>query len=251
MHVAIEASLPPSSLEVQGVFGTFTQREASSQNVAPEDTGAAQLDAPHEAQRLTVVLVSTSDEVLDVLHIDREAREPTQAEQLELVERVKADLAAGEGEQIELKPWVRPRDHKESEIVKTIVAFGNTRGGRLYIGAKPTGIPEGRSALHKALPTKNGTAPDEVEQAAREWLREVLQERLRRPPPVEDRVVHVHGEPILCVVVERGSETPYATIENDIFIRKGASNRRPDPHSELPALVGNPSQVVDTSVWSS
>ncbi len=49
-------------------------------------------------------------------------------------------------------------------------------------------------------------------------------------------VVEAAGEPILMVTIRRGDDGPYATHENDIYVRKGGTNRRPDPQSELRGL---------------
>ena len=110
-------------------------------------------------------------------------------------------------------------------------------GGRLYVGVAASGTPQGRSELFKAFKSEPGRPTVEPTQAAREWLRGLVQEKLRRRPNVQDQIVEVYGEPVLCVVVEPGLERPYATVENDIFVRKGASNRRPDPYTELPDLL--------------
>lgn len=47
------------------------------------------------------------------------------------------------------------------------------------------------------------------------------------------------GNSILVVRVEPGTKTPYSTTSNEVYIRKGSSNRRPDPHSELQDLFAS------------
>lgn len=251
LEISLESTFAPSDVEVQVVYGTSLRREMSCEAAILEESSAVTFRAPSEAEHGTLYLVNRADEVLDRAHVRRDPHEPTEAEQLELAEQALVDLDAGEREEVELKPWITPANAKEWEIVKTIVAFANTRGGRLYIGAKPSGAPEGRAALHKALPKgkKTDATAGQVEQAVRDWLRELVQEKLRRAPPVEEHLLEIHGEPVLCVIVERGPDTPYATIENDIFIRKGSNNRRPDPHSELPGLMAGGTRI-DLASWT-
>jgi predicted HTH transcriptional regulator len=49
-------------------------------------------------------------------------------------------------------------------------------------------------------------------------------------------VARPYGEPVLIVNVPRGSDRPYSTHDNVVWVRKGATNRRPDPRTELPGL---------------
>ncbi|MEQ8719626.1 MAG: ATP-binding protein [Sandaracinaceae bacterium] len=251
LEISLESTFPSSEVEVQVVYGTSLRRETSCEATTLEEGDTVTFRAPSDAEQATLYLVSRSDEVLDRAHVRRDPHEPTAAEQLEIVDRCKVDLAAGEREEVELKPWISPKNAKEREVVETIVALANTGGGHLYVGVRSSGSPEGRSALFKAFRAESGAKWESVEATVRAWLRDLVQEKLRRPPPVEEHLIEVHGEPVLCVVVGQGAELPYATIENDIFIRRGANNRRPDPYSELPQLVGSAFQLVDSSVvWS-
>lgn len=46
----------------------------------------------------------------------------------------------------------------------------------------------------------------------------------------------ISGKKILIIQVKEGEFKPYATKDNDIFIRVGATDRRPDPDTELKYL---------------
>jgi hypothetical protein len=236
VHVAADSSFGEDQLEAQVVFGTSHTREVGRARAVVFRDPVALL-APEGADQATVFLVTRANEVLDREQVRREAVEATATEQLELTEQCRRDLAGGEGERVELKPWIVPKDPKEHEVVRTIVAFANTHGGRLYVGVAGTGTPQGRSELFKTFRPDPGRSNGEPTQAAREWLRGLVQEKLRRQPPVVEQVLEVYGEPVLCVVVEAGLDRPYATNDNEIVVRKGASNRRPDPYSELPELL--------------
>jgi hypothetical protein len=62
-------------------------------------------------------------------------------------EQAAAELRNGEGQHVEFKPFIEPKNQKEHEVVRAIVAFSNTEGGRLYIGATKEGVPEGEASL--------------------------------------------------------------------------------------------------------
>lgn len=245
VHVCVESSLPGDQLEVQLVFAaSYPRNHDVGQRGARVTVGEPMIfQAPEHAETATAFVVTAANEVLDRIDLRRESVEHTIAERLALEEQCEIDLAAGEGEEIELKCWITPKDGKEHELLRTIVAFANTRGGRLYLGVRDhDGTLEGRGAFLHTFRSKDGSgaSPDEAaETAAKAWLRKLVQDKLRRVPPMEVELVQVHGEPVLCVRVETGGERPYATYEgNEIFIRKGSNNRRPDPDTELPGLLG-------------
>ena len=71
----------------------------------------------------------------------------------EELQRARIDLAGGESDTVEFKPFLAQKDVKELEFVKTVIAFANTYGGRILgipvkvnidSGGKPNGVPERR-----------------------------------------------------------------------------------------------------------
>jgi hypothetical protein len=171
LHLTVDSSFAAGELEVQVVFGTsLTRDRGRARAVVTGDPLSIQ--APEGSEHADVFLVTRDHEVLDrEQHVRREAVERTEAEQLELAEQCRRDIAGGEGEHVELKPWIVPKDPKENEVVRTIVAFANTHGGRLYVGVAASGSPQGRNELFKAFKSGPGRPPVEPTQAAREWLR--------------------------------------------------------------------------------
>ncbi|MBI3722370.1 hypothetical protein HY251_00215 [bacterium] len=65
----------------------------------------------------------------------------------------------------------------------------------------------------------------------------MVRERIKSVPEIEFVRLEVLGERVLLVRVLSGDDPPYSTQENQVFVRKGATNRRPDPKTEIPALL--------------
>lgn len=82
------------------------------------------------------------------------------------------------------------------------------------------------------------SSPDAAESSFRTLIDESVREKVK---PVPDFLIHkiaIAGEPVFVLEVKSNSEGPYSTHDNDVYIRKGATNRKPDPITESPRPVG-------------
>lgn len=235
VDVRLDLNVPPEQIELQGVL----RHEVAAEVDDRRTTAPASLvtwDVPSGAKIVDMFLLHEDGTVLGQTSLgapgqEYEARVGTKTP-LELAHE---DVRSGEGQYVEFKPFIRPMDEKEGELLRAIVAFSNQKeGGRLYIGVKDDGIPEGFTAHNKAF----NSAPDVNMSAAKVWLKKLLRERVKPDPIFEAHALEIFGSPVLAVHVQQGSTPPYATHENDVFIRKGATNRKADPHTELPRLTG-------------
>ena len=143
------------------------------------------------------------------------------------------DLHLGEGEEVEFKPFIAPKDTKEAELAETVVAFANSKGGRLYVGVDDSGTLLGHTKFREFCPNNNDRTLENLEA----WFKQLIRDRVKPSPALSVDVLEYQGAPLLVARVEAGSQKPYSTRENDIRIRSGASNRRPDPQTELLALM--------------
>lgn len=132
----------------------------------------------------------------------------------------------------EFKTFIRPCDRKEHEIAETVVAFANTEGGTIYVGVDDYGELVGAAELRGQW--KNTQNP--VEEAAKR-LRKLIADGVKPGAPATVANVMLQDAPLLVVQVLAGNRRPYATQKDEIFVRKGATNRRPDPHTELHGLM--------------
>ncbi len=148
------------------------------------------------------------------------------------------DLAGGETDFVEYKPFIAPRDKKENEIVETVIAFGNSGGGRKYVGVADDGSPQGEQKLQSVFRSE----PSAGLETQKGRIRELTRERTKPVLAVSPEIVEVHGYRLIMVEVEQGSDPPYSTHGNRVFVRKGATNKLADPQADLAPLLSNRNQ---------
>jgi predicted HTH transcriptional regulator len=141
--------------------------------------------------------------------------------------RAERDLAKGEGDQIEFKPFISSRDPKEGEIVDTAIAFANTAGGRIFVGvADRDASPQGIRGLLQAF---RGEGADTALKKQVECLRWLISNKVAPAPRFSIEEIHVFGEPMVAITIESDDAQHYVLGTNDVWVRRGASNVRPRP----------------------
>lgn len=153
----------------------------------------------------------------------------------------------GESEEVEFKPFMRKGGDKQQEVIDTVVAFSNTVGGRLYFGITDAGEPEGRAAMLRAAKCSE----DEALGNLIAEMRELIRNHVQPTPHVEPTWFEIDGSPVILFNVPRGASRPYKNQKNDVLVRKGATNRKADPHSELPALYAPQPLFVNSEPFDS
>lgn len=225
LRVVTDSKVPPRELQVQ-VGGTDgTQRH-------PDEDGVCEFQVSDDRRSAEVFLVHLNRELLGRIEVFPSHEESFgDREQLDLSQQATLDLRNGEDHRVEFKPFVQRGDAKEAELLETVVAFANTDGGRMYVGVDDSGVPQRTAELFKAF----GSSDDPVSVLI-SHLNKLVREKTKPVPKLTTKPLEVFGERVVVVVVEKGDEPPYSTHDNHVWIRKGASNRRPDPHTELRAL---------------
>ena len=235
VETRLDINVPFVELELQAVIRSDESATVEDRRtVAPEPT--VTWDVPSSAKRIDIYLLHSDGTLLGQTSLNRQWEEyAAHAGEKTPLAYAQEDLQAGEGQYVEFKSYITPMDSKETEVVRTLVAFSNQEGGgRLYIGVKDDGTPEDATALKRAF---NASLEKSVE-SAKAWIAKLARERIKRDPLFTVFDLEVYGYVVLAVHVQQGPERPYATHDNDVFIRKGATNRKPDPHTELPGLSG-------------
>jgi len=114
--------------------------------------GEQQLEIPDDARKLSIFVVDRAGDSVAQLHLgsiyECYGKAKSGAEELQ---RARIDLAGGESDTVEFKPFLAQKDVKELEFVKTVIAFANTYGGRIYVGANDDGILQGETELCRIL----------------------------------------------------------------------------------------------------
>jgi hypothetical protein len=224
-----ERNAAPEDVELQGVIvERRTSAMLNSGAVEPEVTW----EVPSDANVVEVYLIHRDGTLLSHRRMTRGEHYSARPRDFVLRERAEEELRQGEGERVEYKSFITPKNEKEKELIQTVVAFSNTFGGRIYVGVKDDGTPQGEVELRKV-------GKDNEEQALTLVVRRIenlVRETIKPVPDVEVSPITVAGSPVVVVDVLAGEDAPYSTFEHDVYVRKGASNRKPDPRSELPSI---------------
>lgn len=154
-------------------------------------------------------------------------------------ERLMEIIRSGETDTVEFKTFVRlddKKDKKATELLKVAISFSNTKGGTLFIGVSDDAEVVG---VDSNIPhDKQKAATFEAEYISD--LRKLFKDCLNRLPRIDIRSEKIDGKTVFVVRVDEGSAKPYCNFQTrEIFVRKGASDMRPDPDSELRQMFGS------------
>lgn len=101
----------------------------------------------------------------------------------------------------------------QKEIAKEMIAFANTKGGRIFFGVKDkTGEVIGLSY-------------EEI-QAASSELGNTANEQVRPTIYIETDVLKIDGKHVLVCTVEQGKNKPYKNLTGEIWVKQGTDKRR-------------------------
>jgi hypothetical protein len=220
----------PEDVELQGVI--VERRKSTMLNSGAVEREVT-WEVPSDADEIEVYLVHCDGTLLSHRRVTRGEHYSARPGDFGLRERAEEELRQGEGERVEYKAFIVPKNEKEKELIETVVAFSNTFGGRIYVGVKDDGTPQGEAELRKV-------GKDNEEQALKLVARRIenlVRETIKPVPNVDVSPIAVAGSPVLMVDVLAGEDAPYSTFEHDVYVRKGATNRKPDPRSELPSIA--------------
>lgn len=186
-------------------------------------TGLVQLPNCPDATQLDVFCVSAKHGVISHSAFGwselRAAGVGTRAQDQE----IHSEIAGGECETVEFKPFTADTE-KTREIVRCLVAFLNTDGGRVYVGIDNNGRPQGRDALK---PFRSSADRDGLPTVV-DNLRLLVADKIQPVPDYSVFTAEVAGEPIAVVEVPPGSVVHSTTEDNLVVVRRGSTNRRPD-----------------------
>lgn len=198
LHLKLDIRIPIDRVQLQLIHSSSIKGHQVLEVNAEEQ----QIEIPDDAQKLSMFMVDQTGDCLAQLHLASvyecygKAKSTAQT-----LQQLKADLAGGETDTVEFKPFMEPKSTKESEFVKTVVAFANTYGGRVYVGADDDGTPQGESEASRVFRGNVGEALSE--QTSR--LKDLVRERVKPVVLVDVRQIMLGADPILVADVQRGN----------------------------------------------
>jgi hypothetical protein len=220
----------------------------------PISDSSVELEIPYEALGVDLWIVGPRGNVFDYhreeklwsLGQERILR-PRLEEPADSTEALRQSLLYGEGEGIEFKPFVEIGSAKMREVIRTVVAFANTRGGSILLGVHDDCSVTG---IERQLSKNTHGLGQPLDDACRQYegaLRQTINGALNRTLPLETVRAEFEGHVVLTIRVPEGDSKPYYELQTkQIFIRRGANNVHPDPDAELPALLDTKS---GRSLW--
>src|SRR5205085_6235151 len=71
-------------------------------------------------------------------------------------------------------------------------------------------------------------------------VRNLLRQKLNRIPAIDTRSERIGDKTLFVLQVSEGAAKPYTNIQtHETFVRRGASDMRPDPDTELRQMLGS------------
>jgi hypothetical protein len=206
-------------------------------------------DIPIDAESVFICLIGSDETVYDYYqettywaYKERRIIGVVNNSNNDLQEIVLGALKNGENETTEFKPFIVHGDKKWDEIIKTVIAFSNTHGGNIIIGINDNVYIEDIESLLNIEYHKHKKSEPKLENKPVEWYEGLIKKKIGDKLSGDMRPIVDHlsydGHTLIIIKVQEGKEKPYFNRETkDIYIRKGSSNAKPDPSSELPDLL--------------
>ena len=231
------------SLEVKGAWWDEEGIHHFSENV---HDGHTLLNVPDTASRLDYVLVDTAGAVYDFQQEDGYrhtglGRKRKTDNDRTLLSIVREACLKGEGPTIEFKPFINPENAKIKEVIKTVVAFSNAQGGRIFFGINNGCELEG---LDEEL---SKWAKTDAMEACNQYLgvlKAKIRDELRGDVYIDFNHTIVDGRRIAVIEIIEAKEKP-VTIQQDkcLYIRRGSSTTKASPE-EWRAIINTPENGI-------
>lgn len=178
---------------------------------------------PESAQDVELWLVTRDNEIIDYCSsTEWEYRYGTQSDGAD-VEKLICVISVGESEHCEFKTYTDlvKTDAKVVELEKTVCAFSNHQGGKLFIGVDDeTVIIAINEKCQKGYQCSSNEAAEHYLQDVEKRLREVLVKN----QCFNCRLIEHNKSIVLVVDIQKANRLNYLLSTNDAYIRRGASS---------------------------
>ncbi|QSQ23473.1 ATP-binding protein [Pyxidicoccus parkwayensis] len=211
-----------------------------------------------QPESVELALVSPTDEIVDLVKKELVLM-PAEDRPASLDEFVDECLQQGECATIEYKPFILlSTGPKREELIETILAMANAKGGNILVGVDDHGTPNFSANDLNIIQGRDKKDPQSTAvpiTERREWLekqilnygsklRDLAQTNANRSIPIQLRVHFKENSPILIVTIPPTDEKPYMDKrDNSIWYRSNATNRHPSEHELGTLLAKNESSL--------
>lgn len=227
--------------------GAWWAAERISHFSAQVTDGHASFKIPDTAKRLDYVLMDAKGTVYDFqqeteFHHCGLGITHRKDNQNTLANEVAEACRNGEGIRVEFKPYIKPGNDKLGEIIRTIAAYANTDGGRVFLGITDGCEVEG---INEGLREDTKSEPDEA--SCTKYLGNLggkIREELRGNVHLAFSQVAIDGRWVAVIEVSEADEKPITTRREErvLYVRRGSTNAkaRPEEWKELMNSRGEP-----------
>lgn len=183
------------------------------------------IETKDEPLIVLVILTDLSGDVIDKKEINTEYMYGDSNVEVVIPDyTLKELISKGENKNLEFKA----RLNEPERFVRTVVAFGNTKGGRIILG----------------VDEKNGkfvsvTEPDKAKESIMNYIAQYCD------PKIDVNFQYSQELKVLVIEVPEGQEKPYFLKDEGVFVRHGATNRHASK-SELDNLLKR--ENIDSNV---
>lgn len=215
---------------------------------APVNSAIAKICVPREADRLEYFLMDKSGHVYDFQKESRYGHDGLGRHRLgraafDVVDVITKAIEAGEGENVEFKPFVDIEHQKMAEIFRAVCAFANGKGGWVFLGISDDceilGIGAGLQKWAKAKP--DDAALEKYEGAIKNRIRSKVVGDM--PLNVDSGVIN--DAIITVITVGQSKDKPvYIDGESVVYLRRGASCAKVPPPMVV-SLFQNRQSITD------
>ena len=222
-------------LEVESKFlnddDMFTQFyvDGRKESNFPISNGVAEIASPENPDEiLAVVLDKKNNEPLDYIEYTVRWSDSKESIEKEIPEDiVKEWINRGENDNVEFKEVLNHAD----DVIKSVVAFANTRGGVILVGVKDDCSIIGYE--ESIIETKNR-------------FERMIAEKC--DPPIEFEIEQVDlGQKVTVIKIPKGKNKIYSVTNGPIYLRRGSSDRFIKP-SELMDLFENKQRSSESGI---
>lgn len=204
------------------IVGHINHREIILTNDQEQQIDTSAIDA------IELWLTTTASEIVDYWSsTEFKYPYPINNHEREYIEHLKKTIYSGESESCEFKPYIDLQDKNKSfEILKSVCAFSNARGGYLFIGVTDEGEIVG---LGKTIESRYRTDLDACIAAYIKDIQNFLRENLRDNQCFHVETFALYAINIVVIAVHKSTALNFTLNPPIAFVRRGATSSKMNP----------------------
>lgn len=139
---------------------------------------------------------------------------------------------------MEFKPFVKRESQKYDELIRTVIAFANKRGGAIYLGITDyQEICGVEKELREFAPKEERFSLDVCADRFCSLVKKQVGDNVSGNIEFRVEPIRICEKLLIRIFVKEGSEKPYSDVKTqEIWTRRGANTTRPNP-SELKQMI--------------